>query len=172
MHDAAHTTEVIEEIPGPIEFTAEERERVKKLQSLYPDPQSAIMPVLWMAQRKWGWLSTSVMKHVAEVLDLPYSHVFGVASFYTMYFKKPMGRYHVQVCTNVSCMLRGGEKIYDYVSGKYGIGHNQRTPDGRFSLEEVECMGACGGAPMVAINDDYHENITIEQMDRLLDSLA
>lgn len=172
MHDAAQTNDVIEEIPGPIEFTAEERELVKKLQALYPDPQSAIMPVLWMAQKKWGWLSAGVMKHVAEVIDLPYSHVFGVASFYTMYFKKPMGRYHVQVCTNVSCMLRGGEKIYDHVAGRYGIGHNQRTPDGRFSLEEVECMGACGGAPMVVINEDYHENITIEQMDRLLDSLA
>jgi NADH:ubiquinone oxidoreductase subunit E len=88
-----------------------------------------------------------------------------------MYFKKPMGRYHVQVCTNVSCMLRGGEKIYDHVSRRLGIGHNDRTADGNFSLEEVECMGACGGAPMVAINEDYHENITIEQLDQMLDGL-
>jgi len=173
MHETAHTNDVVvEEIPGPIEFTPEELERVKRLQGLYPDPQSAIMPVLWMAQRKWGWLSVGVMKHVAEVLNLPYSHVYGVASFYTMYFKKPMGRYHVQVCTNVSCMLRGGEKLYDHVAGRYGIGHNQRTSDGKFSLEEVECMGACGGAPMVAINEDYYENISIDQLDSLLDSLA
>jgi NADH-quinone oxidoreductase E subunit len=125
-----------------------------------------------MAQKKWGWLSPNVMRYVGQVMELPYAHVYGVASFYTMYFKKPMGKHHVQVCTNVSCMLLGGEKIYDHVSKRYGIGHNQRTADGLVSLEEVECMGACGGAPMIAINEDYHENITIEQLDRLLDNLA
>ncbi len=170
MHDT-HSTDVLEEIPGPIEFNAEELERVARVKALYPDPKSAIMPVLWMAQKKWGWLSTGVMRYVAQLTNLPYSHVFGVASFYTMYFKKPMGKYHVQVCTNVSCMLRGGEKLYDRVSQRYGIGHNQRTPDGKFSLEEVECMGACGGAPMIVINEDYHENMTAEQLDQLLDGL-
>src|SRR4051812_21963587 len=104
MHDRSHSNEVIEEIPGPIEFNAEELAHVDKLKSLYPDSKSAIMPLLWMAQKKWGWISIDVMKYVASLLDLPYSHVFGVASFYTMYFKKPMGRYHVQVCTNISCM--------------------------------------------------------------------
>jgi NADH:ubiquinone oxidoreductase subunit E len=88
-----------------------------------------------------------------------------------MYLKMPMGRYQVQVCTNVSCLLRGGEKIYEHVSQRLGIGHNDRTPDGRFSLEEVECMGACGGAPMVAINEDYHENIKAEALDRMLEEL-
>ena len=169
---APHSSDVVEEIPGTIQFSPEELDTIEKLKALYPDSKSAIMPVLWMAQKKWGWLSINVMRHVGEVMNLPYSHVFGVASFYTMYFKKPMGRYHVQVCTNVSCMLRGGEKLYDHVSRRYGIGHNQRTQDGMFSLEEVECMGACGGAPMVAINEDYHENISVEDLDRLLDSLA
>jgi NADH-quinone oxidoreductase E subunit len=159
------------ETHGPVEFTREELDAVERLKGLYPNPKSAIMPVLWMAQKKWGWLSVPVMQHVAEVLDLPYSHVFGVATFYTMYFKKPMGRHHVQVCTNVSCMLRGGEKIYEHVSKRLGIGHNDRTADGRYSLEEVECMGACGGAPMVAINEDYYENITVEELDRMLDGL-
>lgn len=171
MHDT-HSSEAIEEIAGPIEFSADELARVAKLKALYPNPKSAIMPVLWMAQKKWGWLSTNVLKYVAEVLQLPYSHVYGVASFYTMYFKKPMGKYHVQVCTNISCMLLGGEALYKQVSDRFGIGHNQRTADGTFSLEEVECMGACGGAPMVAINEDYHENITPEALDRLLDGLA
>jgi NADH-quinone oxidoreductase subunit E len=159
------------EIHGPVEFTPEELVAVDRLKGLYPDPKSAIMPVLWMAQKKWGWLSVPVMQKVAEVMNLPYSHVFGVATFYTMYFKKPMGRHHVQVCTNVSCMLRGGEQIYDHVSRRLGIGHNDRTSDGRFSLEEVECMGACGGAPMIAVNEDYHENITLEQIDRMLEEL-
>ncbi|HVZ40811.1 MAG TPA: NAD(P)H-dependent oxidoreductase subunit E [Candidatus Kapabacteria bacterium] len=171
MHDTSHSHEVTEEIPGPIEFSPDELARIEKLKALYPNPKSAIMPVLWMAQKKWGWLSITVMQLVAEVMNLPYSHVYGVASFYTMYFKKPMGQYHVQVCTNVSCMLLGGEKIYDHVCRKYGIGHNERTEDGRFSLEEVECMGACGGAPMVAINEDYYENISIERLDQILDAL-
>jgi NADH-quinone oxidoreductase E subunit len=161
-----------EEVSTPVEFTAEEIEKIERLKALYPNPKSAIMPTLWLAQKKWGWLSAPVMKLVAERLDLPYAHVFGVATFYTMYFKKPMGRYHVQVCTNVSCMLRGGETLYRHVSSKFGIGHNERTADGKFSLEEVECMGACGGAPMVVINEDYHENISIEQLDALLAGLG
>ncbi len=161
----------VEEIAGPIEFTQEELERIARLKALYPSQKSAIMPILWMAQKKWGWISPEVMKKVAEVLDLPYAHVYGVATFYTMYFKKPMGRHHIQVCTNVSCMLRGGEGLYRRVSQQFGIGHNQRTTDGRFSLEEVECMGACGGAPMIAINEDYYENVTAEGLDNLLAGL-
>ncbi len=98
-----------------ISFTSEELQRVETIKSKYPDSKSAIMPVLWLAQKKWGWLSEDVMKYVGDVLSLPHSHVYGVASFYTMYFKKPMGKHHVQVCTNVSCMIRGGQEIYDSV---------------------------------------------------------
>jgi NADH-quinone oxidoreductase E subunit len=172
MNDSPTANGHIPEITEPIEFTQDELARIEKLKALYPSTKSAIMPVLWMAQKKWGWLSTEVMKKVGEVLDLPYSHVYGVASFYTMYFKKPMGRHHIQVCTNVSCLLRGGETLYRHVSGKFGIGHNERTTDGRFSLEEVECMGACGGAPMIAVNEEYFENVTVEELDRLIGSLG
>jgi NADH-quinone oxidoreductase E subunit len=111
------------------------------------------------------------MKYVGDLLNLPYSHVKGVVSFYTMYFDKPMGKYHVQVCTNVSCMLRGGENIYKHISEKLKIGHNERTDDGLFSLEEVECLGACGGAPMIAINEDYYENVDIETVDKIIEEL-
>ena len=152
-------------------FSAEELKEVEHHKNKYPEAKAALMPVLWIAQKKWGWLSEDVMKYVAKVMDLPYSHVLGVASFYTMYFKKPMGKYHVQVCTNVSCMLRGGEDIYNHVKKKYGIGHNERTDDGLISLEEVECMGACGGAPMVAINEDFYENYSIEKVESLLATL-
>ncbi|MFM8771589.1 MAG: NADH-quinone oxidoreductase subunit NuoE [Candidatus Kapaibacterium sp.] len=151
-------------------FTQEELASITSLKAKYPEPKAAIMPVLWMAQKKWGWLSEDVMKHVASVMDLPYAHVLGVASFYTMYFKKPMGRHHVQVCTNVSCMLRGGEQLYAHAKQRLGIGHNQATADGTFSLEEVECMGACGGAPMIAINEKFYENATASQLDSLLDA--
>ena len=154
-----------------IEFNKEELAQIEKIKSKYPQPKAAIMPVLWLAQKKFGWISDDVKKYVGELLGLTYSHVHGVASFYTMYFKKPMGKYHLQVCTNVSCMLLGGEELYNHINQKLGIGHNQRTEDGKFSLEEVECMGACGGAPMLAINEDYHEFVNINEVDKLIDSL-
>ena len=151
-------------------FTDQELSDVAALKAKYPHPKAAIMPVLWMAQKKWGWLSEDVMRYVGEVMDLPYSHVLGVATFYTMYFKKPMGRNHVQVCTNVSCMLRGGQDLFRHVSQRLGIGHNEATADGRYSLEEVECMGACGGAPMIAINETFYETMDKAKVDSALDS--
>lgn len=154
-----------------IVFSEIELEQVEQIKSKYPVSQAALMPVLWMAQKKFGWLSKDVIQYVGDLLGLPYSHVYGVATFYTMYFKKPMGKYHIQVCTNVSCMLREGDMIFEHVSQKLGIGHNERTEDGLFSLEEVECMGACGGAPMIAVNEDYHENTSIEEVDKIIDSL-
>lgn len=152
-------------------FTAEELEEVERLKSLYPEPQAALLPVLWMVQRKYGWISLENIRAVAELLHLPYAHVLGVVRFYTMFHTEPVGRYHIQVCTNVSCMLRGGERVLEYIAQKLGIAPKQRTPDGLFSLEEVECMGACGGAPMIAINEDYYENVTLEQLDNLLEQL-
>lgn len=155
-----------------ITFSPEELAEIEQHKSRYPEPKAAIMHTLWMAQHKFGWLSEDVMKYVAELLQLPYSHVLGVATFYTMYFKKPMGAYHVQVCTNVSCMLRGGEELYERVKMRYGIGHNQCTSDGKVSLEEVECMGACGGAPMMVINEDFYENLTVEKMEAVLQTVV
>ena len=152
-------------------FSAEELQKLETVKKRYPEAKAALMPALWMAQAKWGWLSDDAMRCVAEALELPLAHVRGVATFYTMYFKKPMGKYHVQVCTNVSCMLRGGDDIFARVKARYGIGHNECTQDGKLSLEEVECMGACGGAPMIAINEDYHENISFEQVEKLIAAL-
>ena len=154
-----------------IEFNQEELERVDNMISKYPEKQAALMPVLWLAQKKWGWISKDVMAYVANLLDVSLAHVEGVATFYTMYFKKPMGKYHLQICTNVSCMLKDGDSIYRHVSEKLNIGNMETTPDGMFSLEEVECMGACGGAPMMAVNDDYFENMDIEKVDKLIEEL-
>jgi NADH-quinone oxidoreductase E subunit len=154
-----------------LSFSEEELAKVQEYKDKYPEAQAAIMPVLWMAQKKWGWLSREVMEYVGDVLDLPYSHVYGVATFYTMYYKKPMGRHHVQVCTNVSCMLLGGHKIYEEVKKDIGIGHNEVTADGKLSLEEVECLGACGGAPMIAINETFYENIDLEQVRKIISDL-
>lgn len=152
-------------------FNEEELKEVEHHKAKYPDQKSAIMPVLWMAQKKWGWLSKEVMEYVGKLLNLPYSHVYGVATFYTMYFKKPMGKHHVQVCTNVSCMLRKGDEIFKHVSNKLNLKHNEASEDLNFSLEEVECMGACGGAPMIVINEEFYENVDINKVDEILNSL-
>lgn len=152
-------------------FNAEELAQIEAIKARYPEPKAALMPVLWMAQKKLGWISDETMGAIADLLGITKAHVLGVVTFYTMYFDKPMGRYHIQVCTNVSCMLRGGDEIYKNVAKQLGIGHMQRTADGMFSLEEVECMGACGGAPMVAVNEDFHENVSSSKVAELLQSL-
>ena len=152
-------------------FTLEELSQVEAIKSRYPQPTAALMPVLWMAQKKFGWISDETMEYVGGLVGVTKAHVLGVVTFYTMYFDKPMGRYHIQVCTNVSCMLRGGEEIYKNVSKELGIGHRQCTADGKFSLEEVECMGACGGAPMIAVNEDFFENTSSSKVGEILHSL-
>ena len=137
----------------------------------YPSKRAAIMPVLWLAQEKFGWLSVEAQQYVADLMGFPLAWVSGVASFYTMYYKKPVGRHHVQVCTNVSCLLRGADEIVDCIAERLGIGLGETTPDKRFTLDEVECLGSCGTAPMMQVNDDYHENLdtrsTLELIERL-----
>ena len=155
-----------------ISFNPDELAQIDKVKSKYPSQQSAIVDVLWLAQKKWGWISPEIIEYIARLLDLPASSIEGVVSFYTMYFKQPMGKYHIQVCTNISCMLLGGENIYEYIKDKLGIDNHQTTNDGKFSLEEVECMGACGESPMIAINEDYYYNMNKEKIDKLLAELS
>ncbi|MDR0927846.1 MAG: NADH-quinone oxidoreductase subunit NuoE [Ignavibacteria bacterium] len=154
-----------------ISFSKDDLVLIDNIQAKYPVKDASIMPVLWLAQKKFGWISPDVILLVAQLLSVSPSKVEGVATFYTMFYKKPMGKYHIQVCTNISCMLRDGVKIYDYLSDKFNIKNMETTADGMYSLEEVECMGACGGAPMIAINEDYYENITIEKLDSILNTL-
>ena len=125
----------------------------------------------YIAQEQNGWISGEVMIAVAALLGIPESEVLGVVTFYTMYHKKPVGKYHLQVCTNVSCMLRGGYRIWEKIKEKYDLDEGTVSPDGKFSLEEVECMGSCGTAPMIAINDDFFENLTPGKAIELIDSL-
>lgn len=140
-------------------FTDQEIQEITELQSRYGAPLASLLPILWRIQEKRGWIDDEGMETAAALCNVPKSHVLGVVSFYTMFFDKPMGRFHVQVCTNVSCMLRGAEKIYEDVKSKLAVPNMGRTEDGMFSLEEVECMGACGGAPMMAVNELFYENI-------------
>ena len=153
-------------------FDENELKTVQYHISKYPKPMAAVMPVLWMIQNKYGWISTDAMKYVGDLLGLPHDHVLGVATFYTMYFKRPMGKHHLQICTNVSCMLRGGYDIFDHVSGKLKIKNKEITEDKMFSIEEVECLGSCGTAPMLQVNNrEYYENLTIDSVDKLLEDL-
>ena len=150
-------------------FTEENLHRVEELKKRYPKPQAALLQVLWIAQEQFGWISEEVIRYVAELLGLPYNHVLGVVTFYTMFNRKPVGKYHVQVCANVSCMLLGSDNIVEHLEKKLGVKTGETTPDKMFTLSEVECLGSCGTAPMMQVNDDYYENLTSEKIDSLIE---
>ena len=136
----------------------------------YPTKRSFLVPMLLYSQDEIGYISDDVIAHLAKKTELSELEVKNVISYYSMLHTKPHGKYHVQVCTNISCMLRGGEELLEHCKQKLGIGHKQTTPDEVFSLEEVECIGGCSWAPAVQVNYDFHENLTPEMMDRVLDS--
>jgi len=151
-------------------FTEENLKRIENEIKKYPVKQPAVMAALWIAQEQYGWISGEVMKEVASILDMTMEEVLGIVTFYTMYHQRPMGKYHIQVCTNVSCMLRSGYEIFEQVKRKLNIENMQVTDDKMFSLEEVECMGSCGTAPMIAVNEDYFENLDKEKVEQILNS--
>jgi NADH-quinone oxidoreductase subunit E len=155
-----------------IKFSTENQKRLNEIRKHYPTSQAAVMPALWIAQEQFGWISTGVMKYIGEILDIPYETVLGVTEFYTMYNKKPVGKYHMQVCTNVSCMLCGSYDVFDYISEKLGIKNGETTPDGMFTLSEAECLGSCGTAPMMQVNNYYEENLTKDNIDTLINKLS
>jgi len=154
-----------------MEFKPEVMEEVGKLLSRYPTKEAALLPLLHIAQREFGHVSLEAEAYVGSLLDLPATRVHGVSTFYTMYNKKPVGRHHVQVCTNVSCSLLGAQHIVKYLESKLGVKPGQTTGDGKFTLSEVECLGSCGTAPVMQINDDYYENLTEKKIDEILGGL-
>jgi NADH-quinone oxidoreductase subunit E len=136
----------------------------------YPIQRSFLVPMLLYTQDELGYLTDEAIRYIAGKVDLSELEVRNVISYYSMLHTKPMGRFHVQVCTNISCQLRGGDEVFAYCKDKLGIGHKQVTPDGLFSLEEVECIGACSWAPAMQVNYDFHENLTTEQVDEVLET--
>lgn len=155
-------------------FTPEVRQEIDRWVAKYPDDwkQSAVMAALMIVQDKnGGWLTEALMDQVADYLDMAPIAVYEVATFYSMYELKPVGQYKICVCTNVSCMVCGSDTIVDHLRGRLGIGFGEMTEDGRFSLKEVECLGACGGAPMMQIGKQYYENLTPDLVDSILDGL-
>lgn len=146
--------------------------RVDALVAKYPQPKAAVLPVLWEVQKAKGWVPLEAEDWVANRLGVSAAHVHGCVTFYTMYKQQPSGRHHVQVCTTLSCMLRGSDELMKHLEKRLGIKAGETTSDGKFSLVRVECLGSCGSAPMFQLNDDYHENLTLEKVDRLLDGLS
>jgi NADH-quinone oxidoreductase subunit E len=143
--------------------------RFTEMLTHYPTKRSVLVPSLLYAQDEIGHLSDEVIAEMAQRLDLTELEVRNVISYYSMLTTKPRGKYNVQVCTNIACILRGADELYHHCQKKLGIGHKQTTPDGLFSLEEVECIGACSWAPAMQVNYDFHENLTPEKVDEVLD---
>jgi NADH-quinone oxidoreductase subunit E len=149
-------------------FSEENLRKVEELKKRYPTSQALTLPVLWLAQEQFGHISEETMKYVANLLDVPFGHILGVVTFYTMFHREPCGKHHIEVCTNVSCMLRGSGQIVDHLEKKLGINMGETSEDKKWTLSEVECMGSCGTAPMFAIGEEYYENLTLDKVDDIL----
>ena len=160
-----------EEIEGPIFETSEGRDRLGKILSRYPVTKAALLPLLHFVQEKKGWISADDMVEVAEVLDLTPAYVRSVATFYTMYNKHPVGRHLVQVCTCISCHLHRGEAVLERFLEEIGTREGEISEDGKFTVIEAECLGACGFATVVQVNDEYFENVTPETVAEIVADL-
>ena len=152
-----------------MKFSDEFETRFAEMVPHYPTKRSALVPTLLYAQDEVGFLSDEVIQEIAGRLDLTELEVRNVISYYSMLTTMPRGKFNVQVCTNISCLVRGGEELLQHCAKKLGIGNKGTTADGLFSLEDVECIGACSWAPAAQVNYDFHENLTTEKMDGILD---
>lgn len=152
-------------------FSDEQRQQIDRIAGRYPHRQSAILAALWMWQESHGWVSEEGIAAVAEILGVPAHHVYGVVTFYTMFNRKPVGRHKIEVCTNISCMLRGSDRILAHLQSRLGVKTGETTADGKFTLVEAECLGSCGTAPAAQVGDEYYENLTEEAVDGILGKL-
>jgi len=146
--------------------------QIRGILKRYPDPGATLLPVLWLCQDRWGWISPGIMEAVGERLDLAPAFIEGVVTFYTMYQRRPPGKYLLQVCTTLSCQLCDTSALIDHLKRKLNIDIGETTADGLFTLADVQCLGACGEAPVIQINSDYHTELTAQKLDALLDRLA
>ncbi len=176
MGDVDRDAATVKFDPDPhdgIEFSDTAKERLEWLRTRYPKEhqRALILPVLSMAQREFGWCSPKVVQYVASVIPVPVIQVEEVATFYTMYNKKPIGRWHLQVCHNLSCSLMGAEVVLEHIEKKLDIHRGETTADSEFTLMGAECLGSCGTAPMMQVNDHYYENLSLQDVDDLLEKL-
>jgi NADH-quinone oxidoreductase subunit E len=150
-------------------FSSQLEQRLAEMFTHYPVRRSVLVPLLLYVQDELGYLSDEAIAEIAKRVDLTELEIRNVISYYSMLHTRPIGRYNVQVCTNISCMLRGAEKVFEHCKKRLGIGHKETTPDGRFSLEEVECIGACSWAPAMQVNYSFHEQLTPDKLDEVLE---
>jgi NADH-quinone oxidoreductase subunit E len=155
-----------------LSFSNQSKQEIEGVLDKYPTKEAAILPALYIAQKEFGYVSLEAMECVAEEIGVTPARIYGVATFYTMYNKKKVGKNLVQVCCNISRAMNGADEVFSYISKKLGIKNGETTSDEKFTLMKVECLGACGNAPMMQINDDYFENLTPESVDEVLDKLA
>lgn len=152
------------EVPEPL-FEAPDKARIGELLDRYPTKRAALLPVLHIAQRRCGgWLPDTAIEAVAAELELPPAEVYGVVTFYDLFHQKPVGRHRIRVCTNLSCQLRGSDEVMEVLADELGVGENLVTPDGRCSYVHFECLGSCDTAPMMMVDDTYHENLTPDRV--------
>ena len=149
-------------------FTAENTAVAEEIIARYPVPRSALIPLLHLAQEQNGHLTEEAMEHVAELVGVTPAQVLGTASFYEMFKREPVGDYVVNVCTNISCLLRGGEELLEHLERRLGVKAGSTTPDGKFTLEDVECIAACTEAPCIQVNYRYFHRVTPEAVDELI----
>jgi NADH-quinone oxidoreductase E subunit len=174
--DPAHNPRLRDSCPlrksgSPIVLSPEEEAELARLFTRYPAKLAAVIPILWMIQEKHGWISEEAVVFVAERCGAPVSHVYSVVSFYTMFNRAPVGRYHLQVCTNLSCQMMGAEHLLECLKRRLGIDLAETTRDGLFTLNEVECLAACEMAPMLQVNDEFVGPLDERGLDALLDGL-
>ncbi len=154
-----------------VKFSDKTLKEYEEIVKRYPLKSATLLPALWLAQKEFGYISEEVMEYIAELVGVPFSRVYEVAEFYTMYHKKKPGKYHLQLCQTLSCYLVGAEEIRKYIEEKLNLKNGETSTDGLFSFQLVECLGACHQAPVVQINDDYYENLTVETIDQIIKEL-
>jgi NADH-quinone oxidoreductase subunit E len=155
-----------------VKFPPEAQARFEHLLTRYPNKEAALLPTLHLAQEVWGWISPEVVYYVGDLLDLSPANVFGVVSFYNMYNQRPVGKYHMQVCTNLSCMVNNAYDVYERICERLHINPGETTKDGKYTVVEVECLGSCDTAPVVQVNNEYHEHLAGDGVDELLAKLT
>ena len=154
-----------------VEFSSPALEKFNAIVARYPKKEAAMLPVLYLAQQEFGHIGPEAIDYIAKLMGQAPARVYGVVSFYTMFNTRPIGRHHIQICRTLPCALRGAERVTATIKAKLGIEPGQTTPDGRFTLSEVECLASCGTAPMMQINDDYYENLTEDKIEQILDTM-
>ena len=152
-------------------FNEENEKKFQALLKRYPKKDSLTLPSLWMVQYQEGWINEDALVYIAQRLDKSPMDIYSIASFYTMFNLKQIGKYHFQMCKTLSCMLNGSENILNHLENRLGIKAGQTTKDMKFTISKVECLGACGGGPCMSLNDTYHENLTVQKIDDLLEEL-